>query len=281
MPTYKSIALKDRVLSYLENILGKSNIINSKPFVLSLLGKRVYLRVASEKSGSKYWFDVNPNLFRNVKVDFLIYACGSEHSVYVFPLSDFLQMLESANLGGVNQVPNFTIFVDSHELEPAGHSRNRYSINKYYNNYSAIKPIIPSISVEVGKVFEPLPPNVEIDVKDDEEIVLRKLREQYQLIRDSNLVRKLKSINKYRCQICNETIDLHNGILYSEAHHIKPLGQPHNGPDVLQNMLCVCPNCHVKLDYGAIKLDLTKLSISPEHIIDIEFINYHNQVICL
>lgn len=281
MPTSKSIALKKRVLSYLEKILGKANIIKSKPYVLSFLGKKVYLRVATEKSGYKYWFDINPNLIRKVNVDFLIYACGSENSVYVFPLEDFLHMLESANPGGVNQVPNFTIFVDSHEFEPAGHSKNRYPIKKYYNNYSIVKPINLGVSDEVEEIIDAPPSNREIDDKQDEEIVLRRLREQYQLIRDANLVKKLKSINKNRCQICNESIVLRDGNLYSEAHHLKPLGQPHNGPDVLQNMLCLCPNCHIKLDYGAVLLDITELSIFPAHVIDIEFINYHNQVICI
>jgi len=281
MPTYKSIALKDRVLSYLENILGKSYQINSKPLVLSFLENKVYLRVATEKSGYKYWFDINPNLFKKIKVDFLIYACGNENSVYVFPLNDFLQMLASANLGGVNQVPNFTIFVDSHEFEPAGHSRNRYQIKKYYNNFSLLKPIVSSVSDIIQKIVPTSQSNVEISNQDDEEIVLRKLREQYQLIRNPNIVNKIKSMNQNHCQICGESISLRDGKLYSEVHHIKPLGQPHNGPDKLQNMLCVCPNCHVKLDYGAIKLDIKKITLSQEHTIDNEFINYHNQVICI
>lgn len=30
---------------------------------------------------------------------------------------------------------------------------------------------------------------------------------------------------------------------YSEAAHIRPLGRPHAGPDVLANVLSLCPNC--------------------------------------
>ncbi|MCX5892441.1 MAG: HNH endonuclease, partial [Deltaproteobacteria bacterium] len=55
-------------------------------------------------------------------------------------------------------------------------------------------------------------------------------------------------------------------------HHIKPLGSPHDGPDVRENILCVCPNHHVMLDYGVIELDGVQL---PG--IGREYINYHNE----
>ena len=78
----------------------------------------------------------------------------------------------------------------------------------------------------------------------------------------------------HTCQICGSRILLGDGSPYAEAHHVKPLGAPHNGPDHPGNIVCVCPNCHVMLDYGAIAADPTKLSnVLPE------FINYHNQVI--
>lgn len=47
---------------------------------------------------------------------------------------------------------------------------------------------------------------------------------------------------------------------YAEAAHIKALGVPHNGPDVLDNLLCLCPNDHVRFDRGAIYID-------PDHVI--------------
>jgi putative restriction endonuclease len=37
--------------------------------------------------------------------------------------------------------------------------------------------------------------------------------------------------------------------------HIRPLGAPHNGPDVKENIIiCLCPNHHVLFDSGAITL---------------------------
>jgi predicted restriction endonuclease len=62
-------------------------------------------------------------------------------------------------------------------------------------------------------------------------------------------------LHEYRCQICGKRIALPDGGFYAEAHHIRPLGSPHNGPDHVGNILCVCPNHHVALDYLCLRLD--------------------------
>jgi predicted restriction endonuclease len=81
---------------------------------------------------------------------------------------------------------------------------------------------------------------------------------------------------KYRNQIpgCGKVIDLKDGAPYAEAHHVKPLGAPHDGPDVRENILCVCPNHHAQLDYGAIMPDGKSLKT-----IDAKYIEYHNKKI--
>jgi len=38
------------------------------------------------------------------------------------------------------------------------------------------------------------------------------------------------------------------------VHHLKPLGSPHDGPDVPENMLVVCPNHHVDFDTGMVAI---------------------------
>jgi predicted restriction endonuclease len=96
-------------------------------------------------------------------------------------------------------------------------------------------------------------------------------QETYRILRDTALARTVKESHQYRCQICGQTLRIGDNTPYAEAHHIMPLGTPHNGPDVRGNILCVCPNDHVLLDYGAIKLYETRL---PG--IDKEFIDYHN-----
>jgi predicted restriction endonuclease len=100
--------------------------------------------------------------------------------------------------------------------------------------------------------------------------------EVYRILRDTALARDLKLLHRNRCQICGITLTLQNGDSYSEAHHIRPLGSPHNGPDIATNIIILCPNCHVKCDYGAIPLQLDKLYSLPKHSIGTEYVSHHN-----
>jgi hypothetical protein len=86
----------------------------------------------------------------------------------------------------------------------------------------------------------------------------------------------VKNQHKNRCQICGETITLADGTCYSEGHHLQPLGAPHDGPDVRENILCVCPNHHAACDFGAILLDISRLRKAADHKVSETFIAYHN-----
>jgi hypothetical protein len=100
--------------------------------------------------------------------------------------------------------------------------------------------------------------------------------ETYRILRDTAMARRMKKLHQDACQICGTVIQLLDGQTYSEAHHIRPLGRPHNGPDTAANILVVCPTHHVLCDYGAISLDQTMLTERDEHKIDPQFITYHN-----
>lgn len=76
----------------------------------------------------------------------------------------------------------------------------------------------------------------------------------YRILRETLLARRMKEPHKYACQICGETIELVDDRRYAEAHHIQPLGSPHNGPDELGNIIYVCLNHHAMLDYFSIPL---------------------------
>jgi len=93
--------------------------------------------------------------------------------------------------------------------------------------------------------------------------------------RDTALVLSLKKIYQYRCQFCDTRLELPR--FYAEAHHVKPLGNPHSGPDNLGNLLIVCPNHHVLLDYGGIAIEPEKLRL--EHDLSPAFVEYHNTFI--
>jgi len=99
------------------------------------------------------------------------------------------------------------------------------------------------------------------------------------IIRDTESARVLKLRHRNQCQICGVAILLWGGLTYAEAHHIKPLGHPHNGPDTPSNMIILCPNHHAQCDLGAIRLDIESLRRVPDHIIDTEYIQYHNTII--
>jgi len=129
------------------------------------------------------------------------------------------------------------------------------------------KQELSTITVEIPKT--PIAVDIKGAVQPE-----RTLQETYRILRDTKLAREVKLTNNYRCQICNNTIQLSDSLSYAEAHHVKPLGSPHNGPDIRENIVCVCPNHHVLLDYGAIKLNRENFKN-----IDEEFIQYHNEII--
>lgn len=73
--------------------------------------------------------------------------------------------------------------------------------------------------------------------------------ETYRILRDTALSKRVKEIQNYVCEICGQSLVI-NGSRYAEAHHIVPLGEPHNGPDIESNIIVLCPNHHAMFDYG-------------------------------
>jgi 5-methylcytosine-specific restriction protein A len=111
------------------------------------------------------------------------------------------------------------------------------------------------------------------EAKEVDEEAIRVLRQVNTIVRKIELVRKIKNTYSNTCQVCTKRLPIGKGKYYSEVHHIQPLGHPHNGPDKIENMICVCPNCHVQLDLGAIAVASLKLS---KHKVHDEYVAYHN-----
>jgi hypothetical protein len=101
----------------------------------------------------------------------------------------------------------------------------------------------------------------------------------YRILRDTLLARRIKKLYNNECQICGLTIELRDQSRYSEAHHIQPLGQPHNGPDVAENIVVLCPNHHAQLDFGTLKIEKNSLGKCAGHDISEKYIKYHNEKI--
>lgn len=98
------------------------------------------------------------------------------------------------------------------------------------------------------------------------------------ILRDFELVRKVKALYGDTCQICETKLVTATGP-YSEAAHIKPLGAPHHGADLLSNLLCLCPNCHKRFDGYGLTVDehlnvydlgkkIGLLSLHKQHTVD-------------
>ncbi|HEY7311896.1 MAG TPA: HNH endonuclease [Gemmataceae bacterium] len=74
-----------------------------------------------------------------------------------------------------------------------------------------------------------------------------------QIPRDKAIVEEVKRLHNYRCQVCGIRLETPEG-WYAQCAHIRPLGEPHNGLDRLDNVLCLCPNHHVLFDAGAFSI---------------------------
>lgn len=112
------------------------------------------------------------------------------------------------------------------------------------------------------------------------------------IIRNTALVRELKSRYNHECQVCGGRRYREPSTPYAEGHHLKPLGTPHNGPDEKANVLILCPNHHADFDYGLISVapdtyelahayepsvDGTKLQVATDHPLAEEYLTYHNR----
>ncbi|MEU8237409.1 YDG/SRA domain-containing protein [Actinoplanes missouriensis] len=102
------------------------------------------------------------------------------------------------------------------------------------------------------------------------------------------LSRALKELHQHRCQVCDIRL-LIAGRGYAEGAHVRPVGRPHEGTDTADNLLCLCPNCHVLFDNGEIRiqenLDIVsdypnrgKLRIAPGHEVNVENLAYHRRL---
>ncbi|MDX2936927.1 YDG/SRA domain-containing protein [Streptomyces ipomoeae] len=113
------------------------------------------------------------------------------------------------------------------------------------------------------------------------------------LMRSVATSQRVKKLYGGECQLCGRRLLGPDGKPHSQGAHIRPLGSPHNGPDVEPNILCVCPNCHVRLDIGAVVVDkdwsivvraemfgealLPKLKTKSWHRVHPDYIRYHRE----
>lgn len=92
------------------------------------------------------------------------------------------------------------------------------------------------------------------DIDSYDETVERKTVQRQQQLRDKKKALGIKKTYQDRCMFCGIQLQIGKGEYYSEAAHIKPLGEPHNGPDKTSNIIVLCPNHHKQLDRGILRM---------------------------
>jgi len=135
------------------------------------------------------------------------------------------------------------------------------------------------------------------NIKTEQEISLpdspaeRASRTVNSIVRNVIFRERIKDIYNHTCQVCGVYLkrpNVKNGI--SVAAHIKGLGKPHNGPDIKENMLCLCPNHHAQFDsysfyinpdtFTIVGLDDNSqetITTSTKHKVNAEYLKYHKE----
>src|SRR5690606_5999612 len=91
-----------------------------------------------------------------------------------------------------------------------------------------------------------IPPSPTGPVEDDERTTMSK-----RYLRDPNVIAWVLIVANGRCEVCDITAPFvgMDGEPFLEVHHVRPLSE--GGPDVTDNAVAACPNCHRRLHFSA------------------------------
>jgi hypothetical protein len=170
----------------------------------------------------------------------LLYISGGEleaHETYK-PLADFFGLTERARAisrgeyygNHPQRAWHNQVEYGRRELKKAGYldlsaPRGVWRLNKQgflaaddiYSDHPGLRSLRQAKSTLVA-----LTPEAS-DKNEPEEEAVRSLCTVYRILRDTQLAREIKYIHNYQCQVCHrEGLQLKDGKLYAEVHHIKP-----------------------------------------------------------
>jgi putative restriction endonuclease len=107
------------------------------------------------------------------------------------------------------------------------------------------------------------------------------------LVRNTAVTEWVKELYDFTCQVCGTRLETPAGP-YAEGAHVRPMGRPHNGPDSVSNVLCLCPNHHVLFDRGVLGISekhevldrhsgerIAELTVLDGHELDPAQLRYH------
>lgn len=191
---------------------------------------------------------------------------GNVRDHHVIPFAEIRGLLTDATLthSEVNGTVRWNVTLKDHVVK-VSHSNQSVEVEHYFQ-----APLAVELEGSIDDASMP------IDLDPPSRVVAT----TYRILRDTATARQLKADHGFRCQICGITIELPDGTQYAEAHHIRPLGRPHDGPDLRENMVILCPNHHAMCDYGAIRISIESLRRIDGHVINPEFVDYHDEKVC-
>ena len=153
--------------------------------------------------------------------------------------------------------------------------RDGYKVLRFQLQADPLDSFTPGEVAQALKRGEELPP-------------LRRTSVVNRRVRNAEVAQSVKRLYNDTCQICGTQLKTAAGT-YAEAAHIRPLGIPHEGPDILANLLCLCPNCHKEFDGHAVTVDVdgkvyefgqykADLVVHPRHQLDMGYLAYHREI---
>jgi predicted restriction endonuclease len=109
--------------------------------------------------------------------------------------------------------------------------------------------------------------------------------------RDRRIAERVIEAHDSECQICGTFLEAPGGRRYARAIHIRGLSVPHDGPDVSENILCLCPNHSVLFELGSLTINddleiidevskevVGDLRTNKKHRVGVDYIRYHRNL---
>lgn len=180
-----------------------------------------------------------------------------------------------------------------HQIKNGPPEGYRYDGLYYVNKFERVKGksgfYICRFHLSTEKTIEKLEKQLKPNLKNTYERTERKSSSINIIKRNPKLREHVKKLYENKCQVCNVFLKTHYGAI-SIGAHIKGLGEPHNGPDQINNIICLCPNHSWQFDFFGFYIDGEtfeikglkgyegkKLAIKEGHNIDKEFFKYHHE----
>ena len=178
-----------------------------------------------------------------------------------------------------------------HQIKNGPTKGYRYDGLYYVNKFERVKGksgyYICRFHLSSEKQIDILEKEIKANLKPDYKRADRAATTVSRIKRDVSLSENIKEIYRYKCQVCNVYLKTPYGAIAIGAH-IKGLGKPHNGPDVIENMICLCPNHHEQFDDHGFYIDSEtseikglegydgkKITLNKKHNIEKSFLKYH------